>query len=80
MGQQPLGLGPGVGEGDVNWNKVKTLKEWQHGEVQLFPYQLAFGISFRYMSCLKSIMFRLYIGPIKLWFNINLKLKQEETE
>ena len=30
-----------------------------------FPYQLAFGISFRYFDC--KIMFRFYFGFIKIW-------------
>ena len=36
------------------------------GGIALFPYQLAFGVSFRVWE--GSLAFRLYLGPIKFWF------------
>lgn len=40
-----------------------------------FPYQIAFGISFRYWSCISAPAFRLYFGPFKMWGYVNLKKK-----
>jgi len=56
-------------------NKVKTIKEFNSkhifGELEYFPYQVAFGISIRYLECEgMGWMFRFYFGPIKLWFNL----------
>lgn len=58
--------------------KVKTIKEFHpkfgYGELEFFPYQYAFGISIRYLECDNmGWMFRIYFGPIKFWFNFNLK-------
>jgi len=39
------------------------------GGLELFTYQLAFGISFRILICDYSFMLRLYFGPFKLWLN-----------
>jgi len=54
---------------------VKTLKildcKFGYGEFELFIYQFALGISIRYLSCDDmGWMFRLYLGPLKLWFNL----------
>ena len=52
--------------------KIKAIKA-KHifGEIEYFPYQIAFGISIRYLTC-KNMgwLFRLYFGPIKIWFNL----------
>jgi len=56
-------------------NKVKIIKEFDSkrifGEVEFFSYQIAFGISIRYLTC-KNMgwMFRFYFGPFKIWFNL----------
>lgn len=57
---------------DMNFNKVieynfsqKTLRIC--GGLEIFPYQFALGLSARYLSCIHSWMFRVYIGPFKLW-------------
>ena len=55
--------------------KVRILKEFNFkrvfGEVEFFPYQWAFGISVRYLKCEgMGWMFRMYLGPIKIWFNL----------
>ena len=53
---------------------VKTIRGFEServfGEVNFFPYQIAFGISVRYLSC-KDMgwMVRIYFGPFKVWFN-----------
>ena len=39
--------------------------------IAFFPYQLAFGISIRYFE--RSLMFRIYLGPAKLWGYIKIK-------
>ena len=52
----------------MNWNKTIEI-DLTNGGIVIFPYQFAFGISFRYLSCLKSVMFRIYIGPFKFWMN-----------
>ncbi len=55
--------------------KVRILREfrsrWIFGELEYFPYQIAFGISVKYLTC-KDMgwMFRFYFGPIKFWFNL----------
>ena len=65
-------------EKKFNWNKVRIIKEFEtkhiFGELEFFPYQIAFGISIKYMTCENmGWMFRLYFGPVKLWFNIGPK-------
>jgi len=65
-------------EKKINWNKVRIIKEFEtkhiFGELEFFLYQIAFGISIRYMTCENmGWMFRLYFGPVKLWFNIGPK-------
>jgi len=56
-------------------NKVKIIREFNSkhifGEMEYFPYQIAFGISIRHLEC-KGMgwLFRMYFGPIKLWFNL----------
>lgn len=63
----------------MNWNQVKQFGfRWHRidGEFELFPYQIAFGISLRYLSCLKSLSFRFYFLVFKLWFNISLESKE----
>jgi len=55
--------------------KVKIIREFKSkhifGEIEYFPYQIAFGISIRYLEC-KNMgwMFRMYFGPFKIWFNL----------
>lgn len=54
--------------------EVKILKEFESkrimGEVEFFPYQVAFGISIRRLKCDNmGWMFRVYFGPIKIWIN-----------
>lgn len=56
-------------------NKVKVIKELNSkhifGEVEYFPYQIAFGISIRHLECEgMGWMFRFYFGPFKIWFNL----------
>lgn len=43
------------------------VKEWDLGliSVSFFPYQLALGCSIRYWE--GSLLWRLYVGPIKIW-------------
>jgi hypothetical protein len=59
--------------------KVKIIKEFDSkrivGELVYFPYQIAFGVSIRYLECIGGWMFRMYFGPLKLWFNLNGKQK-----
>jgi len=56
-------------------NKVKVIKEFNSkrifGEVEYFPYQIAFGMSIRYLTC-KNMgwLCRMYFGPFKIWFNL----------
>ena len=58
--------------------KVKIIREFKSsrvfGEIEYFPYQVAFGISIR---CLEGEgmgwMFRFYFGPFKIWFNLRKK-------
>ena len=50
----------------MNLNKTIEI-DLPSGGLTIFLYQLAFGLSFRYLSCLKKVMFRLYLGPFKLW-------------
>ena len=57
----------------MNWNQVKEYP-FPGGGFQIYPYQLALGGSIKYLHCLKSIMFRFYLGPFKLWFNIAVRL------
>ena len=56
----------------MNRDKVIILKEFSFkrifGEVEFFPYQIAFGISIRYFE--DGWMFRIYLGFIKIWFNL----------
>lgn len=56
-------------------SKVKVIKEFESkrifGELVYFPYQWAFGISIRHLECDgMGWMFRFYLGPIKVWFNL----------
>lgn len=53
----------------MNWSRVIEF-DFKNGGFQIYPYQLAVGCSFKYLPCMKTVMFRLYIGPFKLWFNI----------
>jgi len=55
--------------------KVKIIKEFEGkrilGELVYFPYQIAFGISIRHLECEgMGWLFRVYFGPIKIWFNL----------
>lgn len=55
--------------------KVRTLKcfeyKFGYGELEYFPYQLALGLSVRYLKCDgMGWMFRVYFGPLKFWFNL----------
>lgn len=67
---------------EIKLGKVRIIKEfksrWIYGEVELFLYQVAFGVSIRYLSC-KGMgwMFRIYFGPVKVWFNLH-KPKDEQ--
>lgn len=56
-------------------NAVKIIKEFNFnrifGQIEFFPYQIALGISVRYLKCERmGWMFRIYLGPIKVWFNL----------
>ena len=53
----------------MNWNCVIEYS-FPRGGFQIYPYQLAAGVSIKYLSCLRSFLFRFYLGPFKLWFNI----------
>lgn len=58
--------------------KVKIVKEFTSkrifGELEYFPYQIAFGISIKYLECEgMGWMLRFYFGPFKLWFNLREK-------
>ena len=57
--------------------KVKIIGEFDFqgiaGELEYFPYQIAFGISIRYLECIGGWMFRMYFGPFKIWFNLGGK-------
>ena len=55
--------------------------EWKRisGGFTFFPYQLAMGISFKYLSCISSLMVRIYFLMFKLWVNINLGGKDDGT-
>lgn len=60
----------------MNWNTAIESYFYREGVglgITLFPYQLAFGISIRYISDMKSIMFRIYIGPIKFWGHLKIR-------
>jgi len=63
----------------MNWNKVIEL-DFKDGGFQIYPYQLAVGCSFKYLSCIKAVMFRFYIGPFKLWFNIHVGRRRENEQ
>jgi len=58
-------------------NKVKIVKEFNskriYGELEYFPYQIAFGISIRFLKC-KGMgwLIRIYFAQFKLWFNLRL--------
>lgn len=54
---------------------VRIIKEFKgkhiFGELVYFPYQISFGMSIRYLECEgMGWMFRMYFGPIKIWFNL----------
>lgn len=60
----------------MNW--TQAAEAYFHRErvglgITLFPYQLALGISIRYLSDMKSIMFRIYVGPIKVWGHLKIQ-------
>lgn len=65
----------------MNWNKSFQY-DWSKDRgiigVDILPYQLAIGLSLRYLKCLDSIMFRIYLGPFKLWGNIPVNLHKED--
>ena len=54
----------------MNWNQVHEC-EWLYKRwglaASFFPYQIAFGVSLRYLRCNGSLLFRLYLGPVKIW-------------
>ena len=56
-------------------NKVKIIKVFElnkfYGELQYFPYQIAFGMSIRFLRC-KGMgwMIRVYFAQFKFWFNL----------
>ena len=57
-------------------SKVKIITEFDSkrlfGELVYFPYQWALGISVRYLECDgMGWMFRFYLGPFKIWFNLS---------
>jgi len=59
----------------IDWNRVYEFNfegKRTIGGIQLYPYQLAFGLSLRFLSCINSFMFRLYLGPIKLWISLEI--------
>lgn len=61
--------------------KVRTVREFDSkyifGELEYFPYQIAFGISIKYLTCKKmGWMFRFYFGPVKLWFHLRPETKE----
>jgi len=53
--------------------KVKIIKEFTgrkfYGELEYFPYQIAFGISIQYVRGTGRLL-RLYFGPFKVWINV----------
>lgn len=50
---------------------IELNNKYGYGELEYFPYQLAFGLSIRYLKC-KGMgwLFRIYFGPFKFWFNL----------
>ena len=53
------------------------VKEWNfelgkkiYGGFQFYVYQFALGASIRYLDCNASGLFRLYLGPFKIWINL----------
>lgn len=52
-----------VYEYPIEWRKIA-------GGFEFFTYQLAFGISIKWWTCLKTPCLRLYFGPFKLWLYI----------
>ncbi len=64
------------GDDGVNW--VNTAHELNFGigpvfgGLVLLPYQLAVGLSLRYLPCIHSVMLRVYAGPFKDWLNVRI--------
>lgn len=47
------------------------------GGITFYPYQISFGISFRYWPCIFAPTIRIHIGPIKIWVYILLHYKED---
>jgi len=60
----------------MNWSKTIEYP-FRNGGFSIHPYQLALGGSLKYLPCLKSVMFRFYLGPFKLWFNLCIFLQAQ---
>ncbi len=56
----------------MNWSLAReaTFNLRVTGGATFFPYQLALGLSVRWMSCLSGPAIRLYLGPFKLWMGV----------
>ena len=57
---------------DRVYEKNFGLGRWFYGGLQFYAYQLAFGISLKYLDCLKSVMIRMYFMCFKIWFNFKI--------
>ena len=66
-------------EGDWGANMKAKAKDYDFkkgrfgGGFTIYPYQLSFGISFRYWPCIFAPTVRIHIGPFKLWLYIIIK-------
>lgn len=48
------------------------------GGLTIYPYQLAFGFSFRYWPCIFAPSIRVHVGPFKVWGSISTLFGKEE--
>jgi len=61
--------------------QVTVIREFGNrifGQLVYFPYQWAFGISIQHLQCEgMGWLFRMYFGPIKIWFNLKPQKERE---
>lgn len=68
-----------VGDGKMEMVVAKA-RDWDvycryiDGGITFYPYQIAFGITFRYYPHIFHPSIRLHIGPIKLWLCFHLRM------
>lgn len=48
------------------------------GGVSFTLYQMAFGLSLRYWSCIGALAIRVYVLFFKLWGSVSFNSKEEE--